>query len=426
MPLDLPIAPLPLESASARLERDVEAMRAHGRDVHSMLVAQSPFPVPERIVLGLREAATEKEYQPSRGLPALRRAVASYVERRVGIDRTADDVLIGPGSKDLLFTLMLAFQGEVIVPTPSWTAHRPQAELASRTLIEIATTREESYRLTPAALERALIDRPRRVRLLILNYPANPTGLSYRLPELREFADVLRRYDVLVLSDEIYGELHHKGQHVSLARAYPEGTIVSTGLSKWLGAGGWRLGAFVFPEETRPLLEAMAAIAKDTFTATASPIQHAAVVAFRGGDDIETYLANVRRILSSVGRLTARRLAAHGVQVAQPVGGLSVFADFEPFRDAFARHGIHTSGELARRMLERAHVAGLPGDAFGCDPRTLALRLAYVEFAGDKALEAVSVIPREQPIDETFVRRHAPRVLHSVERIGQFVAELTR
>ena len=104
-----------------------------------------------------------------------------------------------------------------------------------------------------------------RPRLLILNYPGNPEGCSYTATELQEIAGVARKYKVLLLSDEIYGQLHHSGQHISAARYYPEGTIISSGLSKWCGAGGWRLGTFTFSPALDWLLESMAAVASETF-----------------------------------------------------------------------------------------------------------------------------------------------------------------
>jgi len=132
---------------------------------------------------------------------------------------------------------------------------------------------------------------------LVLNYPGNPDGLTYTADELKEIARVAREYEIILLSDEIYGQLHHKGGHVSVARYYPEGTIISSGLSKWCGAGGWRLGTFTFPQSLDWLMESMAAVASETYTSVSAPIQYAGVQAFRGSMAIERYLWNARRIL---------------------------------------------------------------------------------------------------------------------------------
>jgi aspartate/methionine/tyrosine aminotransferase len=276
------VAGLPSSSALALSER-VDAMRASGEQVFKLTLGQSPFPAPERMVAALREAASAKEYAPVRGLPALRRAVASYVERRLDVDRTAEDVMVGPGSKELLFLLQLVFDGELVVPTPGWGSYRPQAELLGKRVIPVHARPEDGFLVTASVLDRALEAEPPAPRLLVLNYPSNPTGLTYRPEELRELAHVAQRRNLLVISDEVYGELHHKGLHTSIARYHPEGTILSTGLSKWVGAGGWRLGCLVFPDSLHPLLDAVATVAAETFSSTSMPIQKAAVVAFEGG-----------------------------------------------------------------------------------------------------------------------------------------------
>ncbi|MFO0685556.1 MAG: aminotransferase class I/II-fold pyridoxal phosphate-dependent enzyme [Sandaracinus sp.] len=411
---------LAVSSVVAMAER-VSRMRAAGEEVYGLALGQSPFPVPERIVDALRINAGQKEYLPPEGLPALRKAVAHFVERRVAIDRTEEDVLIGPGSKELLFLLQMAFAGEIVVPTPSWTVYLPQARLLGREVTFVHARPEHGFMVTASELDRALAPGAGKPRLLVLNYPNNPTGLTYRPEELRELAKVARAHDVLVLSDEIYGELHHKGQHASIAKYYPEGTILSGGMSKWLGAGGWRLGTFVFPQELSRLRRAMTALASETFTSTSAPISHAATVAFEGGDDIERYLTNVRRVLAAIGRQTARRLGALGLGCAQPMGGFHVLVDFGSRAAVLRARGITTSEQLTDRLLSEAGVALLPGSAFGRPDDELTARLSYVDFDGVKALAAVQVIPKEQPLDETFLRRQAPRILAAIDAIAKWI-----
>ncbi len=421
--LDPRAAGLAPSSALALSER-VDAQRASGELVSKLTLGQSPFPVPERMVAALRDAASAKDYAPIQGYAPLRKAIAKYVEGRLGIDRTADDVVIGPGSKELLFLLQLVFAGDLVVPTPAWGSSVPQATLIGRRVVPVPASAEDGFLLRPAMLEQALASEPRRPRLLVLNYPSNPTGLTYRADELRELGQIAQRHELLVLSDEVYGELHHKGQHTSVARYYPEGTIVSTGLSKWVGAGGWRLGCLVFPDQLRPILSAMVAVASETFSSTSMPIQRAAVVAFEGGEDIERYLFQVRRVLSALGRFTARRLQSYGLRCAQPTGGFHVFADFGPALGG--RASIDGSAALTARLANEARVALVPGVAFGRPRDELTARLAYVDFDGSRALAAVSVIPKEQPVDETFLRRHCEPTVEAVERIGHWVQSQRR
>jgi aspartate aminotransferase len=404
-------------SATVAINEHSNALIAEGRRVFKLGLGQSPFPVPEPIVTRLREHAAEKDYLPVRGLYELRRAVAHYTERKAGIDRTADDVLIGPGSKELMFLLQLVFYGELVIPTPAWVSYAPQAQIIGRSVRLIPTRRENDWMLTPDALEELCREDADRPRIVILNYPSNPTGSTFHTDELRAIARVAQKHRVVLLSDEIYGELHHKGQHVSIARYYPEGTIISGGLSKWCGAGGWRLGTFVFPESLRWLLDGMSTVASETYTSTSAPIQHAAIAAFEGGEVIERYLANARRVLSALARFCARKLRAVGIDCPQPVGGFYLFLDFSAMAEPLASRDIHNSRQLCARLLDETGVAILPGSDFGRPDNELTARLAYVDFDGQRALEAVTVIPREQPLDETFLKRHTGRVVEAVDAI---------
>lgn len=411
-------------SATVAINEHSNALLAEGRRVFKLGLGQSPFPVPEPIVAALREHAAQKEYLPVRGLHALRRAVAHYTERKAGIDRTAEDVLIGPGSKELVFLLQLVFEGELVVPTPAWVSFAPQARILGRPVRFVETHEDDGWMLTAEGLDALASADPDRARIVMINYPSNPTGSTYKNDQLRALARVAQKHRVILLSDEIYGELHHKGQHVSVARYYPEGTIISAGLSKWCGAGGWRLGTFVFPESLRWLLEAMSTVASETYTATSAPIQYAAVTAFEGGEEIERYLANARRVLAALGRFCARKLRAVELDCPQPVGGFYLFPDFSAYAEPLAARGVTTSRQLCAALLDETGVALLPGSDFGRPDDELTARLAYVDFDGARALDAVAVIPREQPLDETFLKRHAGRVVEAIDYVCAWVTRL--
>jgi len=412
-----------LPSATVALNERCAARRAEGHEVFLLGLGQSPFPVPAPVVDALRAHAHEKAYLPVKGLPELRVAVADYHRRRFRVPASASDVLIGPGSKELMFLLQLVYYGDLVIPTPSWVSYAPQAEIVGRKVRWVPTRAEDDWRLTPDGLAALCEEDPDRPRIVILNYPNNPTGGTYALDELKELARVARRNRVVLLSDEIYGELHFRGQHVSVARFYPEGTIVSSGLSKWCGAGGWRLGTFLFPPTLHWLRDAMAVAASETYTATSAPIQWAAVRAFEGGTEIERYLASARRVLRALGRRCAADLGEAGLRVARPRGAFYLFLDATPLADRLRARGI-TSGEaLTERLLEETGVAILPGSAFGRDPAELTARLAYVDFDGAAALVAAERIPNGDGLETgDFLPTHCGAVLAAVRRLGEWVS----
>jgi aspartate aminotransferase len=239
--------------------------------------------------------------------------------------------------------------------------------------------------------------------------------------QLEALADVASNYRVVLLSDEIYGELHHKGQHVSIAKFYPEGTIVSSGLSKWCGAGGWRLGTFLFPPSLYWLKEAMAVVASETYTSTSAPIQYAAVRAFNGCLQIEEYLAQSRRILSALGQSLGQRLRQANVKVPEPQGAFYLFPDFSNFREEFETRGVKSSRDFCESLLESTGVAVLPGSSFGRAPDELTARLAYVDFDGARALAAALQVPLHEELDQEFLRYYCSAPMKAIDRICNWV-----
>jgi len=402
-------------SATVAINERSNELRAQGRRIFKLGLGQSPFPVPARVVRALQDHAHEKDYLPVTGLGALKEAIAGYTRRITGVQRERADVLVGPGSKELMFLLQLVYYGDLVVPTPAWVSYAPQARIIGRAVRLIPSSADNGWRVTPEGFERICAEDVGRPRVVILNYPSNPTGGTYKLEELRALARVAQKHRVVLLSDEIYGEVHHKGQHVSIARFYPEGTIISNGLSKWCGAGGWRLGYFVFPPSLRWLLDAMAAAASETYTSTSAPIQHAAVTAFEPHADIEHYLVQSRRILRALGRWVWRRMSKAGISVHEPAGAFYLFPDFEAHRESLARRGVRTAPELCERLLEETGVAMLPGTVFGRPSEELTARLAYVDFDGTAALAAADSEP-EGRLDEPFLRAHCGDVLEAIER----------
>jgi len=406
-------------SATLAINERSDELIAQGRKVFKLGLGQSPFPVPRSVVEALRRAAPEKDYLPVRGLRPLREQVTEFLHRRHKIERARRQVLVGPGSKELIFMTQLAYAGELLVPSPSWVSYAPQARIIGRRVTWLPTTLEDSWKLLPRTLDEYCGANPGLPRLLILNYPNNPTGVSYTDAELAALADVARRHQLLVVSDEIYADLDHHGRTASISHHYPEATIVSTGLSKWCGAGGWRLGVFSFPEELEWLCGAMAAIASETFTSVSAPIQYAAIEAFRGGPEIERYLAHCRSILRELGSHSAAVLRAAGCRLPPVDGAFYLFPEFGAVPGELQERGIDGSPELAEQLLQDTGVATLPGSVFGRPHAELTLRLSYVNFNGEQALAAAEA---GEPIGEAFIREHCPDTVEAISRIAEWVA----
>ncbi len=421
--LNLNVRGMPL-SATLFINELSNKLKQQGKKVYKFGLGQSPFPVPKIIVEELRVNAFQKDYQQVKGLLALREAVADYHSRRNDLQCSADDVLIGPGSKELMFILQFVYYGEILIPTPSWVSYAPQAKIIGRQTVWVNKKESHRWLLRPEDIQKICEQDPSRPRLIIMNYPSNPTGVTYSWEELEEIAAVAKKYRVIVLSDEIYGELNFNGTHTSIARYYPEGTIISGGLSKWCGAGGWRLGTFTFPKSLAGLLNTMATVASETFTATSAPIQYAAVKAFKGGLEIERYLWNTRKILKALGNEIHSILSAVGVECPLPDGAFYLFPNFKNYGEKLKAKNIFTSMELTTRLLEETGTALLPGNVFGRPVEEYTVRLAYVDFDGARALAAAETISPEDPLTEEFTKTYCSHMLEGTNKIVDWLKSL--
>lgn len=399
-------------------ERSLQLI-AKGKKVYRLGFGQSPFPVPDEVVSALQENAFRKDYLSVRGLADLRKAVADFNGRTIGLYTASDHVLIGPGSKELIYGLLLATDASLLLPSPSWVSYEPQAILAGKAVHWLDTKAENNWCLSAKQLDDSC-EQVKGPKVLILNYPNNPTGTTYTEEALAALAEVAAKHQLLIVADEIYGEVHHEGKHKSIANYYPEGTIISAGLSKWCGAGGWRLGTFTFPNTQLHLLDAMAVIASETFTSVSTPIQWAAVTAFQGSPAISQYVNDSRRILGAIAYYVRQRLTAMHLSMPMAEGGFYLFPDFEYYREAFAKERCVSSSQLCELLLEQAGIALLPGVAFGRPATELTARLSFVDFDGGQALEALAQAP-DMVLEEPFLQAYCPSIVEGMEVLAAFL-----
>lgn len=416
------------KSQTLLLNEQSRQLEGSGREVFKFGFGQSPFPPLERAVQALRGHAAAKDYAPVQGLPELCRRVAEFHRDADAIDARPEQVLIGPGSKMLIYAVLAVFdRASVLIPAPAWVSYAPQAQLLGHEALRVETSFAERWRVRPEALERTLAGRAdaRAPAVLILNHPGNPDGLGYADDELRALASVCRRHQVLVVSDEIYGLLDHEGRHVSMARHHPEATIVTGGLSKWCGAGGWRLGTALLPAELGGAFrDSLLGVASETYSCASLPVQRAACEAYLWDADTQDYLAHQRRLLASAGQWLAHTLSSAGVRVHPPTGGFYLFPDFSSHAELLARAGIRSSQALCERLLADAGVALLPGEAFGMAPQQLCARLAYVEFDGREALRLSREIGLQRPLDSATAQLVFDKTMRGAKRLTQWLAAL--
>ena len=396
-----------------------------GQTIFKFGFGQSPFLPPAHVIQSLKDHAHHKEYVNVQGLPQLREAVASFHSEVDNLSLTSDQILIAPGSKILIFAVMAAFtEADVFLITPSWVSYEPQARFLGHPVTRIQTSFESRWRVTPDQIQTACDQRNNKNRpiIMILNYPGNPDGLTYSEAQIKDLATVCRKNDILVISDEIYGLLNHKGNHVSLAQYYPEGTVVTTGLSKWCGAGGWRLGVAIIPKELGgSFMDCIIGIASETYSSAPAPVQYAAVTAYNYNDTIKKFVELQRRLLSFLGIYSAQRLNKAGIQVHEPEGAFYLTPDFSPIKSVLLKKGIKTNAELCQTIMTECSVAILPGDAFGYPEEVMTARLSYVDFDGTRALDALK---NGETLDSHFLTKYCPKVEAGIEALAQWIEAL--
>ncbi len=374
------------ESQTLLINTQSNLLQKQDKKVIKFGFGQSPFLPPKKVLAALEKAVHHKEYSSVQGDSELRELMSKFHKKHNGLEVKPNNILIAPGSKILIYTVLVAFeQADVFIPSPAWVSYAPQAKLAGHNIIKLNTTFEDKWRITPMDIIKAINLKKTKVSILILNYPGNPDGLTYTDDELKAIASVVRELDILVISDEIYGLLDHFLDHKSFINYYPEKTITTTGLSKWCGAGGWRLGAAFLYENIEPeFKQALIGIGSETYSCAPTPVQIAAKMAYQNFDDTLPYLKRQIDILKQIGNYCASQLNTAKIKVHAPQGGFYLFPDFSHFSDKLLAARIKTSNELCSRLLAETGVAILPASAFGFNENYLAARLSYVDFKEPK------------------------------------------
>ncbi|MCB0420475.1 MAG: aminotransferase class I/II-fold pyridoxal phosphate-dependent enzyme [Bdellovibrionales bacterium] len=412
------------ESATLAINQKALKLRNSGNQVFHFGFGQSPFPVSETLQSALRSSTSRKEYLPTRGLNKLHEVFVEYYNRRYDTQFQTDNIFVSPGSKELLFQILFLLDGPLLIPTPSWVSYGPQAHLCQKEAIYLPTKKEEGYKLTAKTLEHyCLSEGLPDQSILILNSPNNPTGSLYHPEELQALAGVCRRHNIIVISDEIYGQVDFTyGKFSSFAKWYPEGTIVSTGLSKGFSAGGYRLGILALPSGFEVLNSALKTMVSETFSAVSSPIQYAAVAAYEYHEDQEQFIQACTEIHRHILNFVYQKLIAADIGCAPPEGAFYLFPDFEKFKGSLNKMGIETSEKLCQFLLEKYHVALLPGSDFYMPAHSLSARLSPVDYDGSLAINEYL---NGGELNTEFVQKWAPHVFLGCEALVQFTKDLT-
>ena len=396
-------------SATLAINEKSKDLILQGKKVFRFGFGQSPFPIPEKIVSTLKENAAKKNYLPMQGLPELREAISDYLKKKTGKTFLKENIIITPGSKEGMFLMHTVFNGDIILPAPSWVSYAPQAHIASNKVHWIQTSSDNNWFPTAKELEKKIKSIKNKNIILILNSPNNPSGTTCN--NLNELSLVAKKYKIIILSDEIYTDLKFDKKYESISSYYPEGTCITGGLSKWCGAGGWRLGFFAAPKELNQLMSNLIVLASETFSSVNTPVQYAAVEAYKG--NYEEYKLKTISILNSVGNYVYENLKSNRVLINPPQGGFYLMPEF-------INKKYKTSSDMCVAILKETGVALLPGSAFGFKPKKMLARLSFTDFDGSHFLKNVF----NSEISNLDVEKFAPNVTEGTRILSKWAKKL--
>ena len=365
-------------SSTLRINEVSKKLESEGKKIYKFGFGQSPFEVPNDVVNELKNNAHQNKYLSMQGLTELRNTISKYSNAKNSQNYKPENIIIGPGTKELMFLLQLLFDGDVLLPAPSWVSYAPQALLSKNKIHWITTTSENNWFPTGEEIEKIILKDKKKNYLLFLNSPNNPSGQICN--NLKEISGIARKYNILILSDEIYSELSFNQDFKSISKFYPEKTIISTGLSKWCGAGGWRLGYFIIPEDLKELRDSLKILASETFSSVSAPIQYAAIAAYSNNHD--EYINNSRSILKTVGEYVYENLKSNKININKPQGGFYLMPEF--LIEKFS-----TAEEMCDNILEETGVALLPGSDFGFSKERMIARLSFTDFNGSEFMNNI-------------------------------------
>lgn len=362
-------------SASLAINEKAKAMRAAGKDVITLAAGEPDFDTPDRArIAGIRAISEgHTHYTESRGIRPLREGIARMLREDRGIDCTADNILMAPGGKYAIYetvrTLIDPGEGqEVMILNPGWVSYASIVSAAGGVPVGVELTFEENYHITRQALEKVVSP---RTRLLIMNYPNNPTGCLLSREEAEYIADFALDHELLILSDEVYSTIVYDGVEsvspASIARV-ADHVITVNGFSKCAAMTGWRLGYICAPRE---IVDMVQMLNQHTMSCLSEFAMEAALEALQCKDETAAMVESYRHRRDF---FVAGLNAIPGVTCHVPKGTFYAWAKVE--LDG------KNSREIADYLLEEAGVATVPGDAYGLGG-TCCIRMSFATAEDD-------------------------------------------
>ena len=422
----------PKASLTLVINEKVNAMWAAGENVLYVGFGEFRFPVHSALACTFQENVLQQNYLSPLGIPELRETIANYYSEKLGLDFDSSQVIVGVGSKSLLYAMIQSIDGDLLLSKPSWVSYSSIATLTGGSVHRFELDADQDYQINIQTLDsvyQEAIESGRNPKILILNSPSNPVGNISSEEELKSVAQWAKEKGIYILSDEIYGLVTHDSfTHHTIAEYYPEKTIIFGGLSKHLSLGGWRFGMAILPkgDESISLIQSFQSIAGSIWSCVPGPIQYTAILAYSGNRDIDDYIKTCTKIHGIRTHYVHGKLSSMGLTSPKPKGAFYIYPSFKKWTSRLGEMGITTCGELSTYLLDHYNIATLPGSAFGDDTNNLCLRLStsFLDMETDEQAQKILDAYNEENDPKLFMEKHHPRTTLFLEKMRKFIAEI--
>lgn len=343
--------------------------------VYNFGLGANPLPQPQQFIDAVNKYSSNKQYTTPKGIPQLNETIKKmWTTSKYQVE----NVIFGNGLKELLYVAQMSFKGTIIHITPSWVGYKEQIKALDKLdkLVEIETLLENEFKVTPQQLEDCFSQHSES-KMLIFNNPDNPTGVMYTPNEVKQIAKICQKYNVMVLTDEIYMNINHFNEFQTIADFIPHLTIRGSSVSKDLACGGYRLGWITFPKELNDFHDLNLMNAVVIYSCTCTPIQYATNEILNQTEVLKEYFDYQNKTFKEIIKQCFDIIKESKIGYVYPTSAWYTFLDFNEYESQLQKININTSDDLSMYLLNEIGIVTVPGDCFHVDG--INLRFSFVD-----------------------------------------------
>ena len=349
-----------------------------GLPVYNLGLGENIIKQPDVLIENLKKFSDKKHYTTVNGISYLKNELKkNYSSKNFKVDK----VIVGNGLKELLFIIQLCFDGKIFHINPSWVSYYEQIKILNKEddLVEVNTDLNNKFKIDLLDLENKFKKYKNEKKIIIFNNPCNPTGLLRSENEIKNLAELLKKYNCIVLADEIYQEINHFNIFKSISEFIPNLTIKASSISKDMGCGGYRLGWLLFPKKLEYFYNKCAAYSSSIYTCSSVPIQYAvAETLCKNKSELINHYKFLNYLYKMIFLNVFKILKKSKLKYIEPNSSWYIFINFDNYKDKLKKIDIDNSYKLSSLLLEKLGIINVAGENFNI--KGLNIRFSLVDI----------------------------------------------